>query len=62
MSSVKSPNALAWRALGNGQRNEAKKGERLYRKVVGGENRKKVAEGVDRAAILRGSAPPASFP
>lgn len=52
MSSLKSPNVLAGRTLGNGQRNEKKKGERLYRKVVGGENRKKVTEKVDKAAIL----------
>lgn len=52
MSNLKSPNALAWRTLGNGQRNEKKKGERLYRKVVGGENRKKVTEEVDKAAVL----------
>ena len=52
MSSLKSPNVLAWRTLGNRQRNEKKKGERLYRKVVGGGNRKKVTEKVDKAAIL----------
>ena len=47
MSSLKSPNVLAGRTLGNGQRNEKKKGESLYRKVVGGENRKKVTEKED---------------
>ena len=52
MSSLKSPNALAWRTLGNGQRNEQKKGERLYRKIVGGENRKELTDEVDKAAIL----------
>lgn len=52
MSSLKSPNALAWRTLGNRQRNEQKKGERLYRKVVGGENRKELTDEVDKAAIL----------
>ena len=46
------PKCLSLEDLGEQAENEQKKGERLYRKVVGGENRKELTDEVDKAAIL----------